>query len=413
MGVFVETSIFAFASDLQGEGVDAVLDNVQQRAGLDGITVAAVYHAARDLFPHNPSRRVGFLEAGVCYFAPDPTRYRGHAIYPRPSRFVLDFDVLADLLPHAERRDLVVNAWTVYLHSDWVDESRPACSEQNCFGDPHLTELCPANPDVRSYVRALTGDIARRGVQTIVAESLHYHPLEHGYHHERYFLPLGARTRFLLGLCFCVHCLAAARDRGVDAEAVRRFACDEVQRVFDGAADGSDELGTDEARSLAGGELGGYLAAREHVVASLAAEAAEAAKEEGVSFAFMDASGAMKGYADGRPSGGPAAEVAWVLGVDLAAVARGCGRLEAIAYAADPARVRLDLDAYRALLPDGGTLSAAMRPILPDCDSEENLGAKLRIARELGLERVDLYHYGFAPLTALDRIRRALEMSHR
>jgi hypothetical protein len=50
-----------------------------------------------------------------------------------------------------------------------------------------------------------------------------------------------------------------------------------------------------------------------------------------------------------------------------------------------------------------------MRPTLPDCDSAANLAAKLRIARELGVERVDLYHYGFAPLSALDRIREAID----
>ncbi len=46
--------------------------------------------------------------------------------------------------------------------------------------------------------------------------------------------------------------------------------------------------------------------------------------------------------------------------------------------------------------------------MLPDCDSAENLAGKLRLARELGLERVDLYHYGLAPLSALDRIQEAL-----
>jgi hypothetical protein len=43
----------------------------------------------------------------------------------------------------------------------------------------------------------------------------------------------------------------------------------------------------------------------------------------------------------------------------------------------------------------------------PDCDSAENLAAKLRLADALGLERVDLYHYGLAPLAALDRVREA------
>ena len=40
------------------EGVDAVLDNIQERGGLGGITPAFSYHAARDIFPHNPRRKV-------------------------------------------------------------------------------------------------------------------------------------------------------------------------------------------------------------------------------------------------------------------------------------------------------------------------------------------------------------------
>lgn len=404
----MDTSLFAFATDLEGEGLDTVLANVQERGGVGGVTFAAVYHEARDLFPHNPRGHLRFLEPGVCYFRPDPSRYHGLAIQPRTSALVGDGDVLSDLVDAAGRRDLAVHAWTVYLHCDWVRDGRPEHAERTAFGDPCLTELCPANPEVRAYARALSGDIARHGVRTIAAESLHYHPLEHGYHHERYFLHLGARTSFLLGLCFCEHCLARAQASGVDGDALQRWARDEIQRVFDGGEDVSEELDEAEARALAGGELGGYLDARAAAVSSLAADAAAAAKEEGTAFAFMDASGAIKGYEDGKPTGGPAPEIAWRLGVDLGAVAGACGGLEAIAYAADPDRVRLDLEAYRALLPADGTLAAAMRPTLPDCDFTENLAAKLRLARELGLERVDLYHYGFAPLATLDRIHSAL-----
>lgn len=406
----MDTSIFAFATDLRDEGLESVLDNVQERGGIGGVTLAVAYHEARDIFPHNPVRKMRFLEPGAVYFRPDPARYRGLALRPSASRLVEEGDALADLCAAAGRRGIAVHAWTVFLHSDWVRDGHPECAEQNAFGDPCLTELCPANPEVRAYVRALSADIARYGVETIVAESLHYHPLEHGFHHERYFLEFGPPARFLLGLCFCEHCLALARARGVDADGVRAEAQTELERIFDagGGAPG-EELTLEEAQSLAGGEMAGYLQARAEAVSSLAADAAAATAVEGARFAFMDASGAIKGYATGRPTGEAAPSIAWRLGVDLAAVAQGTSGLEAIAYAADPGRVRLDLEAYRSLLPGGRTLSAALRPMLPDCDSVENLAAKLALARELGLERVDLYHYGLAPLRALDRIREALE----
>mgnify|MGYP002336267279 CR=1 FL=1 len=407
----METSIFAFPTDLHGEGVETVFDNVQLRAGLGGITLAAVYHEARDLFPHNPGGRIRFLEGGAAYFRPDARRYEGLALRPRPARLTEEFDALTEGVAASRRRGLAVHAWTVFLHVDWTCDPRPEQCERTAFGDPLLTELCPANPDARAYAVALAGDIASRGVTTVVAESLHYHPLEHGYHHERYFLPLGGRARFLLGLCFCEHCRAAVRVRGADADGLRRFAVDALERAFAGEPDEAEETTLEEARSLAGGELAALLDARAERVASLAGEIAAAASAEGAGVAFLDASGAVKGYATGRPEGEPAPSIAWRLGVDVEAVARACGGVEAIAYAADPARVRLDLEAYRASLPQDGTLSAALRPMLPDCDSAENLAEKLRLARSLGLERVDLYHYGLAPLAALDRVREALALA--
>ena len=142
---------------------------------------------------------------------------------------------------------------------------------------------------------------------------------------------------------------------------------------------------------------------RERVVTSLVVEVAEAARGGGAELEIIDSSGAMKGYATGRPAGSPAPAVAWQLGVDVRAVARACDGIEAIGYAADPERIRGDLEAY-------GTrrCRSSCGPTPPDCDSAENLRAKVALARERGLRRVDFYHYGFMRLDALDWIRAAI-----
>ena len=140
---------------------------------------------------------------------------------------------------------------------------------------------------------------------------------------------------------------------------------------------------------------------------TLVADVADAARAEGVSVAFMDFSGAIKGYATGRPSGEAAASIAWQLGIDLPAIAAACGSVEAIGYAYEPDRLRFDLEAYRAAAPDGA-VSVVLRPVPPDSDSAQNLREKVQLARELGLARVGFYHYGLMPLDALDRIRAAL-----
>ena len=391
----MKTSIYAFATDIRDEGVDVVLDNVQHRAGLDGITVAAAYHEGRDVFPHNPAGKVRFLESGAIFLTPDPARWRGVRLQPPVSDAA---DALPELIAAAASRGVQVHAWTVFLHNGALGEAFPDCAPQNAFGDRYVTELCPANPDVRTYARVLAAEVARVGVETIVAESLHYHPLEHGYAHERYFVPLGPRARYLLGLCFCRHCLAAASRAGIEGGRLREKVRDELERVFGGA---------DEKPLALDGELAAYARARNEIVTTLVADVADAARAEGVSVAFMDFSGAIKGYATGRPSGEAAASIAWQLGIDLPAIAAACGSVEAIGYAYEPDRLRFDLEAYRAAAPDGA-VSVVLRPVPPDSDSAQNLREKVQLARELGLARVGFYHYGLMPLDALDRIRAAL-----
>jgi hypothetical protein len=400
--VAIETSAFAFPGDLADEGVETVLGNLQDRAGVAGITAAFVYHAARDVFPHNPRRKVVLRDRGALLYPPDPSLYEGLRIEPRVDAAALERDVLAETCTAAATRSLAVNAWTVFLHEDRVGDHLD-CVTQNAFGDLYPADLCPANPDVRAYVRALVTDIARYDIQAIIAESLHYHGLEHGYHHERYFTELGSRGRYLLGLCFCEHCLARAARAGVDGAAVREAVRHELEQVFeDSRAVAEGEL---EPEQLA--DLAAYLAVRAETVTTLAAEAAETAAAAGKRFVFMDLSGAVKGYATGRPVGGPAAEVAWRFGIDLAALQRVCPEVKVLGYAAEIDRLRLDLETYAGVL-GGHPFSLVLRPSPPDCETPEDLAAKVALARELGVTRVDFYHYGLVRLEALDWIRTAV-----
>ena len=84
--------------------------------------------------------------------------------------------------------------------------------------------------------------------------------------------------------------------------------------------------------------------------------------------------------------------------------------MEAIAYAADPDRLRLDLNAYRAVIGPDRRLSVILRPMAPDCDSAENLAQKLAVAGDAGALEIGFYHYGFIRLESLDLIRSALDL---
>jgi hypothetical protein len=169
----------------------------------------------------------------------------------------------------------------------------------------------------------------------------------------------------------------------------------------------TEELTRGCLAALGGEELLGYLDARTETVTSLAAEVSTAAGDD-VSMAFLDLSGAEKGFTTGHPTGDAAPEAGWHTGVDVASLARACDTIEATGYAADPSRLEFDLDAYRDLAADGSRLGVMLRPMPPDCLAADNLAAKVELARERALRRVDFYHYGLCRLRSLDWIRQSL-----
>ena len=402
----MDTSMLAFATDLQDEGLDTVLGNVKERAGLGGLTLAASYHDARDIFPHNPVSKVRYLEGGAVFFRPDEPRYEGLRLRPYVARLARTTDPLEDLCVAAGEWGMDANAWVVFMHSDRLGFEHPDCATQNAFGDSYFTDLCPSNPEVRGYARALASDVASYDVSTIFAESLHFHGLEHGYHHERYFEEIGAVGNYLLGLCFCFHCLDAATRSGVDAELVHRSVRDQLERRLSGAYESSEEVSCENLANFGGEQLLGYIEARTRTVTSLAAEVSAAVADEGARFVFLDLSGAEKGFATGHPTGEAAPTIGWKSGVDAAALAEVCDSVEVTGYAADAGRLRFDLDAYRGLLAFRPGL--LLRPMPPDCRSADNLAEKVDVASERGLERLDFYHYGFCRLRSLDWIRESL-----
>ncbi len=405
---------FAFATDLLDEGVDTALDRLlgPPGAGFGGVTVAAVYHAARDVFPHNPAGRVRYLEGGACYFRPDAGRYVGGAVRPLPAAVTQDADPFALLRDATAERSAGLHAWTVYLHTDRPGDTDPSLVQRNVYGDPYLTDLCPANPDVRAYAVALTGDLARYGCDTVLAESLHFHPLGHGYHHERYLFDLPPLAEFLLGLCFCEHCRSAGHRAGVDVDGLVTVATGLLDRAMAGDAVGEPgELTVESVAMVAGGELAGYLSCRQQTVTGLVAEVAAALAGSGTGLEFLDQAGAAKGYATGLPEGVPAADAAWQFGVDVAAVGRLVAGYRMLGYAQDPARVRADAAAYRRRLGGGVPLRCVLRPGRPDCASPANLTAKLDVLDAPGsadVAGVDFYHYGLLPMRTVDMVGRVL-----
>jgi hypothetical protein len=286
--------------------------------------------------------------------------------------------------------------------------AEPECAPQNAFGDRMLNSLCPAHPDVRTFAVALAADVARYGLEAIKLEAVQYLGYDHGYHHERSFVPLSPNVRFLLGLCFCAHCLAAAEKANVDAERVRAECRARIEAVLESADAETHEsdVEDDMLQSL----LGGFGAVRQQVVSSLGEEMTSAihgvAPETRV--VYLDPSGATLGYASGRPSTERSApSIGWRDGIDLPAIAEVADGLGMLAYFAEPARFEREVQAYRAVS-EQTRLETILRPMPPDSTSAEDLAAKVATARRAGATDVSFYHYGFMRLENLAWIRQAL-----
>jgi hypothetical protein len=84
MNSIVDTSVYCLPADILGEGADRVVGTVRDRAGLPGVTVAACYHASREILPHNPVYRVASLAPGA-FYAVDSSACPGPCAPPTPT----------------------------------------------------------------------------------------------------------------------------------------------------------------------------------------------------------------------------------------------------------------------------------------------------------------------------------------
>jgi len=400
----MESSLYAHPEDLRGEGIGPVADRALGY-GCDGLTVAAAYHRARDVTPHGRSR-VTMRRDGV-HFPLPAGLWDGLRLVP-PSQDDAGDGMLAGLRQVTRQRGTRLHGWTVFLHNTTLGLAHPDVTQENCFGDRAApADLCPSHPDVRAYAIALARSVARLGVDTVLAESLHFGVFGHGYHHERCFVDLGPVEEFLLGLCFCPHCRARAAQAGVDAQAARVAAARITAGVLDGGAPVPGELSLAGLAERAGDALARYVEARTATVTTLVASVAQAVADEGSQLVFLDLAGAIKGYADGLPTGGLTCEAAWQAGIDPAAIGPVTDGYAILGYARDPARLSADVAAYRSALGASGRLRVTLRPGRPDTPSAANLADKVRLVATAA-DAVDFYSYGLFPLPVLDRIPAAL-----
>ncbi len=375
-------TMWAYVWDFAHAGLRKAVREIKS-AGLDAVSVAAKYHSVEHLQPRAKGKKWFVSRQAACYFRPTPRFYRTTTIKPFPSPLLKEGDLFGQVCEAAVKEGLQVIAWTVFLHDTRTGLQHPDACMVNCFGDVYTSNLCPANPEVREFVKGLCRDLSRYPLMAIECESLHYGGVGHFHGHEKIGWVLTEVDEFLLGLCFCRFCQQAAKQQGVNAASLRRAVAQLVEQTL---ATGKSPAGSVAELMERLPDLKGMVAARKQVVATLVHEAAV---ESAVPLSFI-----LMGARE-------------VIGAAAETLDGAVARFEILAYTNDASvvaqRVR---DALREIkAPE--RLVVGLQAYAPAAPEEETLLSNVRAALQANARNFSFYHYGIMPPAHLAWIAKA------
>jgi len=381
-------SMWTYLWDLADEGYSQALSRMKDN-GLTAVSLACAYHAGKFLAPHNPKRKVVFLEDGTVYFTPTSSQYG--RIQPRVNSLVGEGHSLAVLRREAEKHGMETRAWVVCCHNTPLGMAYPDIACRTAHGDPLYHNLCPSNEDVRKYLRAIVADLASQGATVIELEAMQFQGYAHGFHHEREGVFLTPSVRFLLGLCFCASCRSRFGGGPARFDVLRQFVRSTLDGYFEDPGAGSERIPTFEA--LAAGELADMMLWRRTVVTSLAEELITAVSGSGARL---------------RPLVSYDPEARTMVGMDPRAVAAVTGGVLMPGYTKEGDALRPLIGGVQALVLKGEII-VGLQVGLPESGGRAEFLSRVAVARELGISAFNFYNYGFIPLANLAWIREALE----
>ena len=388
-------AMWTYPWDVLDVGLDAVVDDLKGRAGLDGVNLASSYHAGRFLQPRSPLRKAYFPEDGTIYFRPSADRWSGQAIQPKVAGMVAERgDALRMLNDGRERTGLSVSCWTVCLHNTRLGMLHPHACTRNAFGDPNYYNLCPSHPEVRSYVTTLVADLTHSyAPDSVQLKSPGFMGFAHEYHHEKDGVGLTAEDDYLLSLCFCDACLARAKMAGVDGRAAQRTVRRWIEEMSgravpeprwpDFAAQGPDVFRDHP-------EVHAYVLWRFEPVTSLVAAIRDAADPRSKIYALDIGNG-------------------WLCGSDIAALGKVSDGIVFCVYDRGPEAVAANLAATRAAIGSDRFLGAGMRVFYPEMKGADDIVSRARAAAGAGVDEINFYNYGLVPAARLDWVRAAID----
>lgn len=387
-----QASIWTYPWDLHDIGFDTALGRIAD-VGLNMVSLATSYHAGRFLQPGNPRRKVYFPQDGTVYYRPDPARWHGYAITPLMADIVQsEGDMLGALTTRRDSGGPGVSCWTVCLHNTRLGMAHPDHVMRTAHGDPHYYGLCPSSPAARAYVTTMVAEISQTyRPDRIELESPDFMGFSHGYHHEKDGLGLLPEDDFLLGLCFCQHCLTRATAAGIDARAAQT----QVANLLDAAfarelpqAQFPDFPASGIATFSGHPAIHAYLDWRSEPVTSLIAEIKSVTHPD-TSLLLIDAEGT------------------WMGGIDLPAIIPHIDGILHCAYFTAPDRINALMAQTRAQLGPDKMLIAGFQLFHPNVADSGDLQNRVAQAAP-SANGFNFYNLGLVPPARLHWISAAL-----
>jgi hypothetical protein len=216
-------------------------------------------------------------------------------------------------------------------------------------------------------------------------ESLAYLHFRYGFRNPKVLVNITPFQEFLMGLCFCRHCVAAADRAGMDGEAFKAEVADDLERELarNPTPEEMEPFTEETIRETFGGRLAQYLDVRTQTATSL----------------FLDATKIIHD-AGGRTSHAGLGD-RWVNGLDSGRLLEALD-VVAVGIAGEAGELPTKVAEIRGgLAPNAGVL-ADIRPA--NFTSQEEMANHLRALGKAGVDGFTFYNYGLIRLEHLEWI---------
>jgi hypothetical protein len=202
--------------EVHDEGIDLILDNMTSIAGINSVYLIAVMHQEHrpfnsDKLPgtfnfiHNPIRTEWDAEDSRAYFKPHLESYGRIKPLMSNQPWLNDTDWLKIVLDKAHARGLRAGVEVSHTYIPVEVLTNHPEYKQRDINDKTVDRPCTNNPEVREYLLALYGDLAKNYdvdyIQTCMLLFSRSDDPTHG------------------GTCFCESCKHKAKSMGFDMEA--------------------------------------------------------------------------------------------------------------------------------------------------------------------------------------------------